>query len=58
MRVLGGTCDAGGIDLRMTLLPAKLKKAGFRSYMVGKGHIGARSAANLPINRGFASHLG
>jgi arylsulfatase A-like enzyme len=54
----GGVCDSGGIDLRMKLLPAKLKAANFRSYMLGKGHIGARSEANLPINRGFDHHLG
>ena len=30
----------------MKLLPEKLSSANFRSYMVGKGHIGARSHAN------------
>ena len=54
----GGTCDGGGVDLRMKILPEKLRAAGFRSYMLGKGHIGSRSAANLPINRGFDHHLG
>ena len=47
-----------GIDLRMTLLPAKLRAVGFRTHMVGKWHGGARSAANLPQNRGFDTHLG
>jgi arylsulfatase A-like enzyme len=50
--------DPGGIDLRMSLLPQKLRSANYRSYMIGKGHIGARSRANLPINRGFDHHLG
>ncbi len=54
----GGSCDGGGIDLRMKLLPQKLAAAKYRSYMIGKGHIGSRSAANLPINRGFDHHLG
>ena len=54
----GGSCDGGGIDLRMKLLPQKLATARYRSYMVGKGHIGSRSLANLPINRGFDHHLG
>lgn len=54
----GGGSDPGGIDLRMKLLPQKLAPANYRSYMIGKGHIGARSTANLPINRGFDHHLG
>eukprot|EP00729_Bicosta_minor_P017835 gene17835-30798_t len=47
-----------GIDLRMTLLPAKMKQAGYSTHMVGKGHLGARTPANLMINRGFDSHFG
>ena len=50
--------NPGGADLRMTLLPATLKKSGYATAMTGKWHVGARSAANLPINRGFDSHLG
>ena len=50
-------CDGGGIDLRMKLLPQKLGSS-YRSYMVGKGHIGSRSTGHLPINRGFDHHLG
>ena len=42
----------------MTMLPERLKKAGYRTAMVGKSHLGARSAANLPINRGFDRHFG
>lgn len=51
-------CDGGGIDLRFKLLPEKLKAKKYRSYMVGKGHIGSRSVGHLPINRGFDHHLG
>jgi arylsulfatase B len=42
----------------MTLLPAKMKLAGYKTAMTGKWHCGARSEANLPINRGFDSHFG
>jgi arylsulfatase A-like enzyme len=47
-----------GIDLRMSLLPKRLKEAGYATAMTGKGHLGARSPANLPINRGFDRHFG
>ena len=50
--------NPGGVDLRMTMLPERLKAAGYRNAMVGKSHLGARSVANLPINRGFDSHFG
>ena len=53
-----GVGVVGGIDLRMTLLPQKLKKLGYKTAMTGKWHCGARSNANLPINRGFDQHLG
>lgn len=47
-----------GIDIRMTLLPEKMKTAGYATMMTGKWHLGARSPANLPTNRGFDQHLG
>jgi leishmanolysin-like peptidase len=47
-----------GVDLRFTMLPAKMKEAGFATAFVGKSHLGARSPANLPINRGFDYHFG
>lgn len=47
-----------GVDLRMTFMPAKLKQAGYATSMVGKSHLGARSVAHLPINRGFDQHFG
>merc|ERR1740133_960199 len=50
--------NPGGADLRMTLLPERLQAVGYRTAMSGKWHVGARSAANLPINRGFESHFG
>ena len=48
----------GGIDLRMTLLPQKLKTAGYVTATYGKWHLGARQWPNLPMNRGFDHHLG
>ena len=42
----------------MTLLPAKMRLAGYTTAMTGKWHCGARSVKNLPINRGFDSHFG
>eukprot|EP01045_Picozoa_sp_COSAG04_P026752 COSAG04_NODE_3776_length_2539_cov_1.580738_2_plen_211_part_00 len=48
----------GGVDLRMELLPAKLKAAGFISHQLGKWHAGMSSAAHMPTSRGFASSFG
>lgn len=48
----------GGIDLRMTLLPQKLKQAGYTTATYGKWHLGARQWPNIPTNRGFDHHLG
>lgn len=46
------------LPLQMTLLPAKLKKAGYQGHMIGKGHLGYQTTDHLPTNRGFDSHLG
>ncbi len=50
--------NRGGIDLRMTLLPQKLKLVGYVTAMYGKWHIGARQWSNLPTQRGFDHFLG
>ena len=50
--------STSGVDLRYTLLPAKMKLAGYSTHFVGKGHLGARTPANLMINRGFDAHFG
>jgi len=50
--------NPGGADLRMTLMPEVLKKAGYATAMSGKWHVGARSMANVPTSRGFDTHLG
>ena len=46
------------LPLQFTLLPAKLKAAGYATHMVGKGHLGYMTTDHLPVNRGFDSHLG
>jgi len=46
------------IDLRMTLLPDKLKQAGYVSYAMGKGHTGYKSMRHLWANNGFDSYVG
>eukprot|EP00316_Scyphosphaera_apsteinii_P018798 CAMPEP_0119342578 /NCGR_PEP_ID=MMETSP1333-20130426/105000_1 /TAXON_ID=418940 /ORGANISM="Scyphosphaera apsteinii, Strain RCC1455" /LENGTH=35 /DNA_ID= /DNA_START= /DNA_END= /DNA_ORIENTATION= len=35
----------------MTLLPSKLRKAGYRAHHVGKWHLGAFSEEVLPYGR-------
>ena len=42
-----------GANLNMTMLPAKLKQAGYATYMVGKWHEGFVEPSYLPVNRGF-----
>lgn len=52
----GGTM--AGTNLNMTMLPAKLKTAGYKTYMVGKWHQGLFDPKYLPINRGFDMSTG
>lgn len=47
-----------GPPLNMTILPKKLSDAGYIGHQVGKWHLGAYSAAALPVGRGFASSFG
>ena len=42
----------------MTMLPAKLKQAGYATHMVGKWRNGFYDPAFLPINRGFDTSSG
>ena len=47
-----------GTNLNMTMLPAKLKQAGYATHMVGKWHQGYFDPAYLPVNRGFDTSSG
>ena len=47
-----------GPPLNMTILPKKLSDAGYIGHAVGKWHLGAYSAAALPVGRGFSSSFG
>ena len=47
-----------GTNLKMTMLPAKLKKANYATHMVGKWHQGFFDPRYLPINRGFDTSCG
>lgn len=47
-----------GTNLNLTMLPAKLKQAGYSTHMVGKWHLGMFDPAYLPVNRGFDTSTG
>lgn len=47
-----------GINLNMTLLPSKLKKANYATHQIGKWHGGFYSPDFLPVNRGFDTSYG
>ena len=47
-----------GTNLNMTMLPAKLKTAGYKTHMIGKWHQGLFDPKYIPINRGFDSSTG
>ena len=48
----------GGVDLRMTMLPKKLKTVGYATHHVGKWHLGQTFIENVPASRGFDTSLG
>ena len=47
-----------GANINMTMLPAKLKMADYKTHMVGKWHEGLFQPAYLPVNRGFDTSSG
>ena len=46
------------LPLNFTLFSEKLAKAGWMNHFIGKGHLSYLTTDHLPINRGFASHVG
>ena len=50
--------EAGGIDMRMTTIAAKLKAVGYSTFHVGKWHAGAHASGQLPVHVGFDGSLG
>jgi arylsulfatase A-like enzyme len=46
------------IDLRMTLLPNKVKQAGYTAYATGKGHTGYKSMHHLWYEQGTTGYVG
>ena len=47
-----------GANLNMTMLPAKLKQAGYATHMVGKWHEGLYTPGHIPVSRGFDTSSG
>ena len=55
---MSGTIYREGADVRMTMLPKKLKAAGYVSYQIGKWHAGDYSFEQVPTARGFDHSFG
>jgi leishmanolysin-like peptidase len=53
-----GNDQTNPVNLNMTMLPAKLKTAGYRTYMIGKWHEGLASEQYTPRGRGFDRSFG
>lgn len=46
------------LPLATTTIAEKLSAVGYACHFVGKGHLGYQTSDHLPVNRGFASHVG
>ena len=47
-----------GANINMTMIPAKLRTAGYATHIVGKWHEGFYDRKYLPVNRGFDTSSG
>eukprot|EP00927_Polykrikos_kofoidii_P058245 TRINITY_DN5263_c0_g1_i1.p1 TRINITY_DN5263_c0_g1~~TRINITY_DN5263_c0_g1_i1.p1 ORF type:complete len:519 (-),score=53.10 TRINITY_DN5263_c0_g1_i1:136-1692(-) len=52
------TGHASALPLNETLMPQVLARAGYRSYMSGKWHLGLTTWQHTPTFRGFESYVG
>eukprot|EP00656_Telonema_subtile_P000083 TRINITY_DN10035_c0_g1_i2.p1 TRINITY_DN10035_c0_g1~~TRINITY_DN10035_c0_g1_i2.p1 ORF type:complete len:538 (-),score=120.73 TRINITY_DN10035_c0_g1_i2:189-1802(-) len=46
------------LPLNLSTIAEKLSSVNYSCHFVGKGHLGYETTDHLPINRGFASHVG
>lgn len=53
-----GISTRGCTNLNYTMIPAKLRAAGYTSFQVGKWHQGLEAEACLPLGRGFDHSFG
>lgn len=51
-------CDTYGVPARFKMLPQILKSHGYKSYLVGKWHLGMASTEFTPTQRGFDEWVG
>ena len=47
-----------GIQKDMKTMPELLREAGYSAHMVGKWHLGHSQWGQIPVGRGFKSHVG
>jgi len=47
-----------GYNANLTMLPAKLKTAGYKAIAIGKWHCGFHNVSYLPTSRGFDAYTG
>ena len=46
------------LPLATTTIAQKLSSVGYACHFVGKGHLGYQTIDHMPVNRGFATHIG